>query len=267
MKFGSAWRTGLVAATLVLGALAAQAAPLTFFGSDPGAGGVFPVDATNPALQAQAAFEAQVDVTKREAFTSSTTGFIGVTGNSTPVFGNTGTLTQVAIAIPPPAGARIVSGPGANGRFNTTDGSASGAWIQTDWNFTLNIGQQVGAFAFFGTDFGDFDGGLAIELFDGGKSIATNVFLDAAGLPFATGPGNGSLLFFGYASDVLFDRIVFTITQPAGGNVDTLGFDDLRVGNLRQTTPPGTVPEPGSLALAGLALFAAGWARKARPAA
>ncbi len=264
MKFGKTCRTGLAAVALTLGVCAAQAAPLTFFGSDPGAVGVFPADAENPARQAQAAFEAQVDVAKREAFTSSTTGFIGVTGNSTPVFGGTDTLTQVAIANLPLAGARIISGPQVNGRFNTTDGSALGAWIQTDWNFTLNIGQQVGAFAFFGTDFGDFDGGLAIELFDGNTSKAANVFLDAAGRPFATGPGNGSLLFFGYASDVLFDRIVFTITQPAGGETDTLGFDDIRVGNLK---PSGTVPEPGSLALAGLALFAAGWARKARPAA
>lgn len=275
MKFGSACRTGLVAATLVLGALAAEAAPLTFFGSDPGASGKFPVDAANPALQAQAAFEAQVDVTKREAFAalpaaSSPTGSIRETSNSTPIFGGgASTLTQVDPNTENTnlLGAVIMSGNEASGRFNTTGSSATGAWIETDWTFTVNIGERVGAFAFFGTDFGDFDGGLAIELFNGANSVATNVFLDANRQAFVTGPGSGSLLFFGYVADVgtLFDRIEFRVSQTGG--FDTLGFDDLRVGNLRQTTPPGTVPEPGSLALAGLALFATGWARKARPAA
>jgi hypothetical protein len=268
MKFGKACRAGLAAAALMLGSFAAQAAPLTFFGSDAGAGGKFPTDATNPAVAAQAAFEAQVAVTKSEAFTSSSAGSIRGAANSTPIFGGgAGTLTQVDPNTDASnlLGAVIKSGNEAFGRFNTTGGSASGAWIETDWTFTVNIGERVGAFAFFGTDFGDFDGGLAIELFDGANSVATNVFLDN-GQPFVTGPGSGSLLFFGYVADVgkLFDRIEFRISQAGG--FDTLGFDDLRVGHLR-APPTGTVPEPGSLALAGLALFAAGWARKARAAA
>ncbi len=269
MKFGKACKAGLAAATLMLGVFAAHAAPLTFFGSDPGAGGVFPADAMNPTLVAQAAFQAQLDLAsiKKEDFTSSTAGSIRETSNSTPIFGGgASTLTQVdpntdATNL---LGAVIKSGNEAFGRFNTTGGNASGAWIETDWTFTVNIGDRVDAFAFFGTDFGDFDGGLAIELFDGANSVAANVFRDAAGQAFVTGPGSGSLLFFGYASDVRFDRIEFTVSQAGG--FDTLGFDDLRVGNLR-APPTGNVPEPGSLALAGLALFAAGWSRKARPAA
>lgn len=268
MKFAAACRTGLAAAALTVGTFAAQAAPLTFFGSDPAAGGVFPSakdPETSLALLAQTAFAAQVVATGTETFEASTPGFIGATGNRTPVFGG-GTLRQTSPdSASDLAGAEVKFGSAESGRFNTTGGSATGRWIETDWNFTLDIGQRVGAFAFFGTDFGDFDGRLAIELFDGLTRVAANVFLDATDQPLVTGPGDGSLLFFGYASDVLFDRIEFRISQAAG-TFDTLGFDDIRVGNLRQVSPPpGNVPEPGSLVLAGLALLAAAWARRARP--
>lgn len=264
--FGKTFKARLAAAAMVLASSAVHAGPQVFFGSDPAAGGVFPTDAANPVLQAQAAFEAQVVVTKREAFTSSTPGFIGATGNSTALFGGAGnTLTQDVLPdSPPPVGARIVSGPAANGRFNTTGGNASGAWIQSDWDFTLNLTERVNAFAFFGTDFGDFGGKLSIELLDGGLRVADNVFLNTDGSDLAIGGDDGSLLFFGYAADeLLFNRIVFTVTQSST-EPDTLGFDDLRVGNLRE--PTGTVPEPGSLTLAGLALFAAGWARRSKQA-
>jgi hypothetical protein len=101
--------------------------------------------------------------------------------------------------------------------------------------------------------------------------VYANVFTDGTGGALSLGrtgttADDGSLLFFGFASDVLFDRIVFKVGQAPGtvvGDWDYLGFDDIMVGNLRNGTG-GTVPEPGSLALVGLALFAAGWARKAQ---
>ena len=79
------------------------------------------------------------------------------------------------------------------------------------------------------------------------------------------GTNSGSVLFFGFATDEYkFDRLEFKITQTGTNPLafDTLGFDDLRVANLRASI--NGAPEPGSLALAGLALFAAGWARRAQ---
>lgn len=280
MKFGNLIRAALAASAMA--AMAAQAAPLYFFGNAPTAGAVFPTDpasADYAPVTKRNEFLTAVETTGNESFEASAPGFISSTANQLTVFGTGTLLSQAQPTGQPYLGATVMNGTSSNGRFNTTGGAASGRWIQTDSNFTITLGAAVGAFGFYGTDFGDFAGGLQIALYDAaGDLIDDNVFTDSGNAPLQPRLANtqdsqdGSLLFFGYASERLFSRIVFSINQSSTPNDDPnlppipmrdiLGFDDMVLGNLRTTTPPTGVPEPGSLALAGLALFAAGWARK-----
>jgi len=271
MKFGKALKSGTVAVGLVLVAVAAQASPLYFFGNLPTAGGVFPSDPNSAPPAKQGEFVTAVAVTNTETFESSTVGLLGGIAygfsNSMSVFAASATLSQ-STAVPPLLGARVRSSSNVSGRFNTTNGASSGGWIESDSAFTISLGSDAGAFGFYGTDFGDFDGTLTISLYrtvNGvDQLVEDNAFTDSSGAPLqprnTTTAQDGSLLFFGFASDQLFNKMVFTINQGSGP-LDYLGFDDIMIGNLRTPTG-GNIPEPGSLALAGLALFAAGWARK-----
>lgn len=154
------------------------------------------------------------------------------------------------------------------GRFNTTsDGSqywrveagAGGA-------FSIEFSRAVSAFGFFGTDIGDYDGVMELDLTRAGdQGIDTLTVRGGA----SAEANNGSLLFFGFAdAGSSYTKITFK-TAGIAGFVDYFGFDDFYAADASQilTTvnpPPTPMPEPGSLALAGLALFAAGWARKTR---
>lgn len=280
MVFGNMFKSGLAAAALALVATAAQATPQYFFGNLPTAGGLFPSDSLSPPRVAQGNFMSAVEVTGTQTVESATPGALSGApynfSNSMSIFSG-GTLRQTQPEESPRAynGVTVKSGSSSQGRFNTTGGAATGRWIESDWSFTIDVGSNVGAFGFYGTDFADFMGALVIELYAGNTLVEDNAFTDAAGAPVqprsaneTLAAQNGSLLFFGYASSTTFDRIVFKIGQQDTGPLDTLGFDDIVVGNLKAgvTPPPGPnpAPEPGSLALAGLALVAAGWARRAQ---
>lgn len=278
MKFGNLVSKSLSAAVVLLWALAAQAEPVRFFGSDPNANGSFPSNPDSPPLVAQRAFANLVTAgVQREGFETTPTGFIS---NVPPldtrnVFGTSGsTLTQTPIDPfgPNLAGVEVRNGSKHEGRFNTTNGASSGGFIESDRDFTIQLGAglKVAAFGFFGTDFGDFDGNLQIELWDGNTRVLANAFTDAQGGPLSVRgtnmvPNDGTLLFFGFASDsFVFDRMVFKISQGST-NFDTLGFDDFVIGNV--PTGGGTIPEPASIALVGLALsgLAAARSRRTRP--
>lgn len=175
-----------------------------------------------------------------------------------------GEVRNVERPVPPGGGP-----PEFPGRFNTTPVApgAAGKWWDTPLDFEISLGSLVSAFGFYATDFGDFAGTLRIDLLNGAARVREGLIVDG----FST--GNGGLLFYGLVDDeVLFDRIVFDLTQTGTDpdSFDRVGFDDIVVG-LRAVTDPGdpgdpgsSVPEPGSLALAGLALLGAGLARRPR---
>lgn len=163
------------------------------------------------------------------------------------------------------------------GRYNTTAPTASTPSprkyleVQTvagangsaaTGQFNISFSRAISAFAFFGTDIGDFEGSLFIDAYLG-NVLQTALTVRSGAVP----AGNGNeLLFYGFAArEVAYDRLVFRTSSPTGN--DVFGFDDFwaaDAGQIVTTAVPPSIPEPGSLALAGLALLAAGAARRAR---
>ncbi len=135
--------------------------------------------------------------------------------------------------------------------------SASSSLVTPTTQFTINFSKAISAFAFFGTDIGDYDGTMYMDMYLDGDLKTTLTVRDETA-PAANG---GELLFYGFASpDVAYDKIVFRTKSP-GGN-DVFGFDDFWAADAGQLVAPTPAPEPGSLALVGLALAAAGLMRR-----
>ncbi|RVU44452.1 hypothetical protein [Rubrivivax rivuli] len=151
-----------------------------------------------------------------------------------------------------------------SGRFNTTTNGQQHLRVNSDnaGTLTLNFSRAISAFGFFGTDIGDFGGSLSLLLRT--ESGATETLLVRAGDGKKNEDAGGNLLFFGFAgANLRYTSISF----QSVGDVETgdyFGFDDFFVADAGQFNTPTGMPEPGSLALAGLALLAAGIARKGR---
>ena len=159
------------------------------------------------------------------------------------------------------AGSGTFMGVGELGRFNTTDGGSQYLRVQAGTsNFKITFDKDISAFGFYATDVGDFEGTLKLLL----RDVADNLIDTLTIRDQSANPNlSGSLLFYGFADrNVAYRSVTF---QSSGSN-DFFGFDDFVVGTRNQLLA-GTIPEPASLALVGLALCAVGVARKSnRPA-
>jgi hypothetical protein len=148
------------------------------------------------------------------------------------------------------------------GRFDTTGPDATGApswWFESDKSFTVafGAGAAYSAFGFYITDAADWGGSLSMSLTAQDGSTSTLDVMNSANTP-GGGASNGGLAFFGFTDQAKkYTSVQFTLTQAIGSNPaspDVFGFDDLVVGDVK-LQPAQVVPEPTSIALAGLALL------------
>lgn len=203
--------------------------------------------------------------TARNAFLSSLQGvgtetFEGIAGDTSAnglvlnFPGSTGNITATQSTT---SGSPYISDSSGAGRFAT---SGTNFLQEVTSGFSVSFGSEIAAFGFYGTDIGDFNGQVTLEITGNNAPQTFNVG-NTINAP------NGSLLFWGFIADAgeTFTSVAFGNT--AAGS-DVFGFDDLTIGELGQVVPPSSdVPVPGTLTLLalglGLAGFGAGRKKKA----
>ena len=280
MKLGHTIKAGIALAITAAAATSVQAAAVSYFGNNPNAsGGV--VDAIgaglDPANQRNL-FRNSLATSQTETFNMTPAGGMGLTATIGNLFSAGSGVSLTASDISPFSTSRVqnnYNGTGGTwtGRFDTTANLATlpvipvstSGWFETNRaSISIDFTTAVSAFGTFMTDVGDFRGSLRVDVFSVGGGLLWGSDLISAGASTV----QGGLAFFGYTNDTTqFNRVLFTVVQPAGvpvGQYDFVGFDDFITGTLRSTG--GTVPEPASLALVGLSLAMLGATRRRRSA-
>ena len=210
-----------------------------YFGQDLGLGEgtPLPVASRVQSTAAQNAFLANLVGVGTETFEGFATGTgtplnLTFPGAGSATLGGTGSIATVT--------------PGSTNGFGRYAISGSNYWEGTD-NFSITFGAPIAAFGFWGVDIGDFNGQVTLTLQSGAVVNLT--------VPNSTNIAGGSVLYYGLIAEgagELFTSITFGNT--AAGS-DFFAFDDMTIGSLQQVRP---TPEPGSLALFGLAAALAG---------
>jgi hypothetical protein len=233
-----------VAAVALAAVSALHAAPVVFYGQD-----LTPNNMVSGApLSAHNDFVDLLTNVKTETFTDRTVDASSPLGIFYNGSGKTATLTG--------GGEVAVTSANDAGRFNTTSATTtqprSGQWWDTNAStVTITFDSPISAFGFYGTDFGDFDGRVSVTLTDRGNSINSSLsILTCPTTGCTTGSDNAALIFWGfYDTQNTYTKIEFS---NASSGTDYFGFDDMVVGDVGQVS---RIPEPATLALAGLGLI------------
>ncbi|MEE4536906.1 MAG: PEPxxWA-CTERM sorting domain-containing protein [Erythrobacter sp.] len=228
-------KTAFFAGAAALATMASPAAAVeaVFFGENLNPGGAVSGD---PAT-AEASFLAQLTAgVSTEDFES----FTPVVSPSSLTFqGSAGTISA---SLSGPGGE--VRGIPGSGRFATSGSN----YFNISGDFQIDFSNAIAAFGFFGTDIGDFDGQVTLELLRLGQLPEVVVIPNTIGAP------NASLLYFGVI-DTANPFTGLRFGNTAAGS-DSFGFDNLTIGDVGQVT--GAVPEPSTWALMLLGFFGIG---------
>lgn len=258
-----------VGSLLLVGATWVQAAPSQLFGAE----ALVPSVVTAPLIAERQRFLQLFDSTVQSYdFESKVAGLTLAQPLEAAFTGSGGNLINATLA--GSSDQRVVDRDEA-GRFNTTPNLPAGEpgkYLRVNASgqgqFSISFDRAISAFAFYGTDIGDFGGVLSLILTPSDSNLAVETVIVRPQTPQAA--VDGLARFFGFADrERAYSKITFVTSGNLldGSMTDYFGFDDFIVADSGQfitTQPPTGMPEPGSLALAGLALLAAGACRKGR---
>jgi len=216
----------------LVGASQAQAAIVTFYGADNGAG---PADARPFSDAAASAFDAAIGAHGLIDFEGLPVGNFGslgvgpgVTATLTNLDPSYSRISNVDQHTPTPLGYNTTAGGNQFLQISPFFDDAAGGSV------TFSFASPIDAFGAYLTDSQvDFPGGITVTFSDGTSQV----------LSVAKNSDDGGVLFFGFTD---FGASISSITYNTGATADTRdlwGIDDVRYAT--------TVPEPGTLALLG----------------
>jgi hypothetical protein len=241
-----------ILAAITLGTACGLQAPAqaftVYFGEDLGLGETTRLSATPNSNAARDQFLSRlvgVGTETFESFANNQKGPLAIN------FGSSGVATLTGDGLI----SNVSSGTNERGRYPI---SGTKYW-EASSQFAINFSNPVAAFGFYGTDIGDFDGQVTLNLLN--TLTGFNQTLTIANTISGTG---GSALFYGLiaGSGESFNRVVFGNTAAG---TDYFGFDNMTIGSEQQVLPPGeAVPEPATILGSTMALGALAAARRKR---